>query len=354
MTNMTPEQITKALDAGIIDAAQAKAMRSKIKPSSKPVQDIDAAVIGDEENMRFVRSFSDVFIAIGIGLLVLGLFATIGMFGGGALYLGGAGVLWLMCEYFGRKRRSHLPTLLLAFAFLIFVHKGLSAVLDMGQSAIIPSIVTLLAMLLFYWRFRLPFAVALIALALIMIVFSLLGGTVPAGILMIVSGLALFGAAILYDMRDTARKTRFSDNAFWLHFTAAPLIIHGIALYVLKPEVTKLFDMIPIVHLGKADAAFMLAIIGVLALVSLAVNRRALLVSSLGYAGFAIGFLIKDIGLDIGSIVALTLLLLGGGIVFLGVGWHAARGLLLKILPTSGVFAKIFPPSVSSKIFSTQ
>ena len=132
MTDMTPEQITKALDAGIIDAAQADAMRKKDGQNLKPANDIDTAVIGDEENMRFVRSFSDVFIAIGIGLLVLGLFATIGMFGGGVLYLAGAVLLWLMCEYFGRKRRAHFPTLLLAFAYLIFVHTGLSAVLDMG------------------------------------------------------------------------------------------------------------------------------------------------------------------------------------------------------------------------------
>jgi len=339
MTNMTPEQISEALRAGIIDADQARNMRAQYK--TEP--DAQSALIGDEEHMRFVRSFSDVFISIGIGLLALGMFSSIGIFGGGIGYLAGAGLLWLMCEYFGRKKRAHLPTLLLAFAYLIFVHTGLSAVLDMGHSGLVPALVTLLAMLLFYWRFRLPFAVALIALSLIMIVFAVLGGTIPAGLLMVLSGLALFVAAIVYDSRDTDRKTRFADNAFWLHFTAAPLIIHGLAVYVLNPEVTKIMGVLPMVQLGKADALFMLVIIGVLALVGLAINRRALLVSSLGYAGFAIGFLMKDTGLNFGSIIALTLLLLGGGIVFLGVGWHGARKLILFALPTSGPFAKIFP-----------
>jgi len=339
MTDMTPDQISKALKAGIIDATQARNMRTKAKAEPS----IEPALIGDEENMRFVRSFSDVFISIGIGLLALGMFASIGIFGGGVGYLAGAGLLWLMCEYFGRKKRAHLPTLLLAFAFLIFVHRGLSTILDMGGSDLLPAIVTLLAMLLFYWRFRLPFSVALIALSLIMIVFAVLGGTVAAGLLMVASGLALFGAAIAYDSRDTDRKTRFADNAFWLHFTAAPLIIHGLAVYVLKPDVTKIMGIIPMVQLGKSDALFMLAIIGVLALVGLAINRRALLVSSLGYAGFAIGFLMKDTGLNFGSVIALTLLLLGGGIVFLGVGWHGARKLVLFALPTKGSFAKIFP-----------
>ncbi|MCF6276012.1 MAG: hypothetical protein L3J05_09645 [Robiginitomaculum sp.] len=362
MTDLTPEQISEALEAGIIDAAQARNMRAMFAkratkraatPSATlsattttlPTANYEPALIGDEENMRFVRSFSDVFISIGIGLLALGMLTTLGIFGGGVLYLAGAGLLWLMCEYFGRVKRAHLPTLLLAFAYLIFVHKGLSAVLDMGGSGLLPAFVTLLAMLLFYWRFRLPFSIALIALSLIMIVFAVLGGTIPAGLLMILSGLALFIVALAYDSRDTDRKTRFADNAFWLHFTAAPLIIHGLAVYVLKPEVTKIMGVIPMVQLGKADALFMLAIIGGLALVSLAINRRALLVSSLGYAGFAIGFLMKDTGLNFGSVIALTLLLLGGGIVFLGVGWHGARKLLLFILPTKGPFATIFPPT---------
>jgi len=349
MTDMTPKQISKALGAGIIDAAQAKALNAKaMRAKSKPKPNHQSALIGDEENMRFVRSFSDVFISIGIGLLALGMFTSIGIFGGGAGYLGGATLLWVMCEYFGRKKRAHLPTLLLAFAYLIFVHRGLGAVLDMGGSGLmsdlVPSIVTLLAMLLFYWRFRLPFSIALIALSLILIVFAVLGGTVADGLLMVASGLALFLAAIAYDSRDTDRKTRFADNAFWLHFTAAPLIIHGIAVHVLKPEVTKIMGVVPMVQLGKSDALFMLAIIGVLALVGLAINRRALLVSSLGYAGFAIGFLMKDTGLNFGSVIALTLLLLGGGIVFLGVGWHGARKLILFALPTKGAFAKIFPP----------
>ena len=121
MTDMTPKQISKALEAGIIDAAQAKALRKKLAiPNSHPEPNLQAALIGDEENMRFVRSFSDVFISNGIGLLALGMFTSIGIFGGGISYLAGAALLWVMCEYFGRKKRAHLPTLLLAFAYLIF------------------------------------------------------------------------------------------------------------------------------------------------------------------------------------------------------------------------------------------
>jgi len=344
MSKMTQDQIDQALQAGIIDAAQAKTMRAELSGKPSPSAP-EAALIGNEENMRFMRSFSDVFIATGIALLSLGLFATISVFGGGGKYLVGAGLLWLMCEYFGRVKRAHLPTLFLALAYLIFVHRGMSAVLDFGAApGIVPAVVTIIAMLVFYWRFKLPFSVALIALSLVILVFALLGGTIATGILLLLSGLALFATALSYDARDTGRLTRFADNAFWLHFTAAPLIIHGFAVQVLTPEIIRIWGVIPMVQLGKTDATFMLLTIGLLALVGLAINRRALLVSSLGYAGFATGFLIKDTGLDIGSVVALTLLLLGGGIVFLGVGWHGARKWLLKVLPTSGFMAKIFPP----------
>ena len=110
MSDMTPEQITKALDAGIITEDQAKAMRGKpiIEASS------DAAVIGNEDDMRFLRSFSDVFISIGVGLFALGLSAVAAIFGGGFSFIGAAVIMGFMAEYFGRKRRAHAPTLITA------------------------------------------------------------------------------------------------------------------------------------------------------------------------------------------------------------------------------------------------
>jgi hypothetical protein len=167
------------------------------------------------------------------------------------------------------------------------------------------------------------------------------------GIFLLLSGLILFGVALLYDARDTARLTRFADNAFWLHFTAAPLILHGIMMQFVSSNAADLTSLVAFVQSGKSNSLIMLIIIGVLSIVGLAINRRALIVSSLGYAGFAIFMLLKGEGFELstlGSVLALTALLLGGGIVFLGVGWHATRRVLLTVLPTSGVFGKIFPP----------
>jgi len=345
--DLSPEQITAAEKAGIISKTQATAMRAKTPPKGVHSVD-DMALIGNEDDMRFVRSFSDVFISIGIGLLVFGLYWFCTLLGGGSRYLFGAAGLWLMAEYFGKKKRAHLPTLLIALAFLAFSFNGFADVLNStGRIDVFPAFVTLGAMLLFYWRFKLPFSIALIAISLLILAYSFIGGSVSLGTFLLFSGFILFGVALLYDARDTARLTRFADNAFWLHFTAAPLIIHGVAMKILSLNATSIMGLLPMVQLDKSDAMILLFVILALAIVGLAINRRALIVSSLGYAGFAIVMILKGDGFELstlGSVIALTLLLLGGAIVFLGVGWHSARRVLLTVLPTSGVFGKIFPP----------
>ena len=351
---MTPEQIAKALKAGIIDEAQAKAMRQQANAmahktgtaTAQHKQDDNIAVIGDEENMRFVRSFSDVFIAIGIGLLCLGLLGMSAI-GGAWAALIGVGLMWVLAEYFGRNKRAHLPTLVSALGFLFFIHTSAAEFVPdiaLGRG-VMPALVTLGAMLVFYARFRLPFSIALIAISLLILAFSFLGGTLPLGMLLLLSGVLFFIAALVYDARDTDRKTRFADNAFWLHFTAAPLILHGIMAYTLTlRNKTALAGLIKFPTLDNGDAIIMLVIVGVLGFIALAINRRALLVSSLGYAGFAIAMLVKQSGMGFGTAFLFALILLGAGVVFLGAGWHVARRGVLKLLPTAGVFSKVFPP----------
>lgn len=344
MTQMTPDQIKAALDAGIITETQARDMRAAAGVAEHP----DASVIGNEDDMRFVRSFSDVFIAIGVGLFALGLSAMATIFGGGTSFIVAAIVMALMAEYFGKRKRQHLPTLITALFFLVFTQRGVGVVLgDLGWGGdITVAVITLGAMLLFYLRVRLPFCMALIAISLLYLAFTLLGQVAPDlmrhhfGWVIFLGGLVTLVVAIRYDMKDQHRTTRFADNAFWLHFTAAPLIIHGLALEMVRVNSEMFFDLIPIPSLDKGDAGLLMGMVFVVALIGLALNRRALLVSSLGYAGFAIGFLMSDTGLGVGKVVALTFLLLGAAIIFLGAGWHGARNALIAILPKW----RIFPP----------
>ena len=353
MSDMTPEQIQQALDAGIITQAQADVMRQKSTPTpNEDTKNPDLAMIGNEDDMRFVRSFSDVFIAIGVGLLALGLSITATLFGGGISFLGAALCMAILAEYFGKRKRQHLPTLITALCFLIFMQRGLSVVIgDFGLGGgVTVAVISLVAMLIFYWRVRLPFCIALIALALFYLFFALIDNIAPGlirnhfGWMLLCFGLATFSVALWYDIQDKHRTTRFADNAFWLHFTAAPLIIHGLALIFVKLESQLLFNLIPVVSLDTKDAGLIVVMVIFLALIGLAINRRALLVSSLGYAGFAIGFLMQDTGLGFGKVAAFTLLILGIAIIFLGAGWHAVRNPLLKLLPNWSIFPPPFDP----------
>jgi len=351
MTDMTPAQITKALEAGIISEAQANTMRAKAGVAESDLSHLGAQ-IGNEDEMRFLRSFSDVFIAIGVGIFGFGLSVVAGLFGGGTSFLFAAAVMWLMAEYFGRKRRAHLPTLMTALAFLIFVQRGAAAVLgDMGLGGdISTALITLGAMLLFYFRIRLPFCIALIALAGLYLAGAVVNSIAPEflksqlGIGLLLSGLVIFGVALLYDMNDKHRTTRFADNAFWLHFLAAPLIIHGLALKLVSLQKDVLLGFVPIVSLGRGDAAIIMVIVAIITLIGLAINRRALIVSSLGYAAFAMGYLFEGTGMGFGTVVAVTFLLLGAAVIFLGAGWHTARNGLLKILPKLPIFPPPFDP----------
>lgn len=337
MSDMTPKQITQALEAGIITPAQAAKMRGETAPASE-------AMIGQEDEMRFLRSFSDVFIAIGLVILALGASGFFSVMGGGPIYLVAAAGAGLMAEYFGRRKRAHLPTLILALAFLVFMQRGMAAVI--GVDGVLSAMITVGAMALFYWRIRLPFCIALIAVALLYLLFAVLGQIAPdltrnhLGWVLLVCGLLIFGAALAYDTRDTHRRTRYADNAFWLHFLAAPLIIHSVALMSIRAKADVLFGFVPMVEIASGDAVFILIAIGFLTVIGLAINRRALIVSSLGYAIFALVYLFDKTGLGFGMSVIVALIALGAAIVFLGAGWHAARNILIKFLPKW----KVFPP----------
>lgn len=370
MTDMTPQQIKAALEAGIITQDQADNMlgKARVTPGAPKAASVPTseAEIGNEEDMRFMRSFSDVFIAMGLFLLSIGFLIIGRIFGGSFLYLGGAVLMFLFANHFGRKRKQNLPTLVCALSYLWFVQLGVSDLI--GDLPVAPDIavasITFLAMLLFYWRIRLPFCMALMAIALLYLFYTIVFTLAPdfargnLGWVFLLGGLVTIIVAVRYDMRDPERVTRFSDNAFWLHLVSAPLIINGLGLVLGALQTFKGFPgwfelpfHIPIPYPGEEWK--IMTLIGLLTVIGLALNRRALVASSLGYAAMAIALMVRDSSVTdnvsgefwegTGAIIAITLVILGITIVFLGVGWHHARGLLLKILPDWKVFPRHIP-----------
>lgn len=355
-TQMSRDQIDAAEAAGILSPKQAKAMRSDlagrdpeeiVKPPKMP-RAPDGPVIGNEDDLRFLRSFGDVFIGVGLVLLALGVSAIVAIFGGGPVFLVAAAGAYGLAEYFGRYKRAHFPTLITALAFLLFIQTGLSGLASLN--GIFAAMITVAAMTMFYARIRLPFCIALIAIALLYLLFAFLGQVAPGllrnqfGWVLVSSGLAIFAAALLYDIQDRHRRTRFADNAFWLHLLAAPLIIHGLVGYAVMEKAELLFDVLPVLSFTQADATIILAATGVITVIGLAINRRALIVSSLGYAGLAVAFLVKQTDVNLGSTVSITLILLGAAIVLLGVVWHPVRNQLIRVLPQWRVFPPPYVP----------
>ncbi len=141
--------------------------------------------------------------------------------------------------------------------------------------------------------------------------------------LFLISGLLVFLLAMVFDMSDLDRVTRRTDIAFWLHLLAAPLIVHPLIATIAEHGT----------QLDTNAAVAILAIFLGFAIVSLIIDRRALLVSGLTYAGLAFGTLLQKSGFS--DTPAATLLALGSFILILSALWHPLREAVLKLLPAA-------------------
>jgi hypothetical protein len=182
-----------------------------------------------------------------------------------------------------------------------------------------------------HWRrFRVPITIAACAAGAVGVALGLVAsaiGDAPAlrnAMLAgaFVLGIAVFGFAMWWDASDRERLTRRADVAFWLHLLAAPLIVHPVfhALGVLDNSVS----------MGSAIVVVLLYV--VLALVALAIDRRALMVSALAYVLYALSALFRELG-AVGLNVALTALVIGSALLLLSAFWHSARATVVGLLP---------------------
>lgn len=215
---------------------------------------------------------------------------------------------------------------------------------------------------LYYFNFRLPFSGGLFGLALVWTAWALFAVVDPYTavvfnpLVSLIMGLALFVAGVVFDARDPERTTRLSGTGFWLHFFAAPTLLNatvwiantGVSLS--EADFTEGTGMVGALAMGDSEtairaAAVTLAVIFAFALISLLINRRALIVSGLITAGVAKAVLVNQIGFGAGAAAAVTLLLLGGFVVVLGAAWTPLRRVLLAPVPKEGPLARIFPPA---------
>ena len=355
------EDLKAAVDAGVITPAQQAALERQAasRHAARPF------IAGRDERFRFLRGFNDVFLTLGV-LLVTGAFLTqwLPNFSSGApVLIAGAAVLWAISEVLVARHKAVLPGMAAVLGI------GLLCSLTGGQWAISAGIDAVargtsgpanwssfpfgvwlagvgcggLAVLLFYLRFRLPFALlplAAGAMATVLLSVAQRFGVDTTWALINTSalalGLATFAMAMRFDTSDPERLTRRSDCGFWLHLAAAPFIVHPVVSLLAK---------------GDSITASLLTIgvVAVLGAVALIIDRRALLVSSLSYFGIAVGYLVTHAhdgrfgqnGASGG--MTTTLLLLGGFVILMGLGWHRLRGILLIPFAGASWLAKLPP-----------
>jgi len=328
------------LEQGVVRGIVTNQQVADLKALARDMTALSTPEPEDDEKLRFVTGFSDIFVTLGLVLFT-------GALGYMVLHRGPLVALvvlaptsWLLAEFFTRRRRMALPSIVLVALFAALVFMGVDMCLEHyglysensgrfeqpGQYAW-AALATLFLLGLHYLRFRVPITVAIGVAALIGLILAILFDVAPVfaeanvKFIILAAGLAAFVLAMRFDLSDPERITRRTDIAFWLHLLAAPMIVHPL-----------------IAQLGKGSdistaAPAVLAVFLALGVVAVVIDRRAILVSGLVYAGYALASLIRSAGFTDYTVPA-TLLVLGAFVLLLSAGWRPVRSALLRLLPT--------------------
>ena len=351
------EDLKAAVDAGVITPEQQVALEKQAaeRRAARPM------VSGRDERFRFLRGFNDVFLSLGVVLVAAAFLSQWSPQRGEGIgwLLAGVAVLWGISEVLVGRHKAVLPGVaaVIGIGLLVSLAAGQLAweyggrTIAGGARDIARSVWNFpfgvwlagtgaggVAVLIYYLRFRLPFAWLpmgyCLAQAVVLAVTHQLGVEKSLPLINTISlllGLGLFALAMRFDGSDPERITRRSDCGFWLHLAAAPFIVHPV------------ISMLGGKGSSGAAAVVTIGVVGLLAIVALIVDRRALLVSSLIYFGFAVGYLVSQTAGGVQSGIMLTLGLLGAFVILMGMGWHVLRGLILSPFKGAG-WLKYLPP----------
>jgi hypothetical protein len=337
---MTPEDLRAAVAAGILNEAQAASLSALANDRAGK----RASLPQEDEPFEFFRGFSEIFISIGLVILLIGLSALLGAFGGFALLtlvpLATAAMAWWWAGYFTLKRRMTLPSMVLAaaygtgiviFAFTVLAQAGI----DERMIAILGFSLSALGMVAWYRRFRLPFAAFLTGGAILGAIYSItasasnvvglvgasgyqalfdLGESPAFATATLVFGIGAFLAGMWFDTRDPHRLGRHSATAFWCHLLAAPALVNTVAVTLMNGG-------------GTGFLAIALVLITVLALV---IDRRSFLTAAIAYIAIVIAWVMGEGG---GTSWIFVLLVLGGFITAIGTWWVQLRAKVMSVLP---------------------
>lgn len=343
--NLTREDLRAAVASNILDEAQA----ARLITLGQDRAGVRANLPAEDEPFEFFRGFSEIFISIGLIILLAGIGAMLIWFGDFKLRaivpLVCAGVAWWWAVYFTIKRRMTLPSMVLATAFglglYLFTVTLLSQVGAAHRSVLIGGFaLSALGMVVWYRRFKLPFSAFLTGLfalgavyavtASVGNVFSLLDGNDGLAFLFnigkspafasatLVFGIVAFLIGMRFDIADPFRIGRHAATAFWCHLLAAPALVNTVAMTILGSQ-------------GNASIGLLSLVLAIITLLALVIDRRSFLTSGIVYIAIVIVYLVGD-SADFGTFAFIPILL-GGLITAIGTWWVQLRAFVMRILP---------------------
>ncbi len=317
---ISKELLQKAADNDIIQVHQIQPLLDFIRTQQAP-----QSVAGQEESLKFIRSFGDVFVTMGIVLLGV----AINMIGlsGYAYFLPVAGFV-IIAEWLVRVRRLALPGIAILMVILFFVNQGIA--FDHENASVSGLGVLSLVSLLFYLRYKMPFSLLPLAGGLVTLAVIQIGVDVIRQPL-IFSGLGLivFIAAMAFDIRDTRRQSHLSDSAFWLHLLASPLIVHGAMMSLLLSDHS---------WLEAVDKEYIFILFFALFLMlALLLDRRAMLISTQLYMIYALTQIFEGQLDSAQNILIYVLMTVGLLVIFFGTYWYKTRRLVFGFLAGNAI-----------------
>lgn len=345
------DDIRAAVASGLLTEAQAASLTA-LADSRRGAR--EGLQPGDEPFELF-RGFNEIFVMVGLVILATGWAGVVGWMvadrletwrSTAVMYSAvSAGLIWLLSEYFIRRRRMVGPAILLSLGFAGNAAFGLgqhfAQIFMVAQedysSLILPGLLTVGAVFAFWLRFKVPFAMALIALGLFAT--ALIAGATRSGTpenltdifvfsaessfawITLALGLATFASAMVFDGSDPHRVTRRSAQGFWLHLVAAPMIINTVALSILSND-------------SPAAYTTILAAMAGFAVVAIVIDRRSFLLAAIAYVVSVLLTLNSAFDRFEGAGLILGL---GIFLVILGAFWARIRATVLSALPLGGL-----------------
>jgi hypothetical protein len=237
------DALEQAIKDGVVSKEQAEKLTEYMAKGGDPYAS------QDPENLSFLSSLNDVFLTIGLVMLMFGMTLVVGWISAPLLSIGVAGpfislvmagVCWMLAEYFTRRRRLLLPSMALATGFCFLIGTGIaslvaklffdSAVTDFSSAAQnggdAPGFIEdrffqtsysfvfafAAAAGAFYYRFKLPFAMFLIAISGAIAFYQFMvetdGFSTLGGAIIFIAGLVTLAVAMFFDSKDATRRSR--------------------------------------------------------------------------------------------------------------------------------------------------